>query len=246
MPSIPLATTQLRPALQLLNAVQGEIGLPLSASILSVDQSTVQLVYLMNALGSALAKFPLWPDLRTEWSITTTTDADYDLPVDWSVPLNGTTWDRSSQWPLIGPKTPTEWQLLKSGIGVAAPRYRFRFYGRQFHLHPAPVADLTIVQEYLSSNWVLGTNGSVANLGKPRISLDNDYILIDERLFIEGVKLSFLEAKGLDSSKAFRNFTDLLEAAWANTNAAPTLSLAPTSSSIFISEYNIPETGYGV
>jgi hypothetical protein len=200
----------------------------------------------MNALGSALAKFPLWPDLRTEWTITTTTDAAYDLPVDWSVPLNGTTWDRTSQWPLIGPKTPTEWQILKSGIGVAAPQYRFRFFGRQFHLHPAPGAGLTIVQEYLSSNWVLGTSGDAASIGKPRITLDNDYILLDERLFIEGVKLAFLEAKGLDSSKAFRNFTDLLEAAWANSNAAPVLSLVPVGRTMFISEYNIPETGYGV
>lgn len=245
MTSINLSTTRQRQANQLLNAVQGEIGLPLSPSILSTDQSTVQMLYLMNALGESLAKFPLWPDLRKEWAFTTTTDAAYDLPEDWSVPLNGTTWDRSSQWPLLGPKTPTEWQILKSGIGVAAPQYRFRFFNRQFNLHPAPSAGIEVVQEYLSSDWVLGVNGSVADVGKARITTDSDYVLLDERLFIEGTKLAFQEAKGLDSSKSFRNFSDMLEAAWANSNAAPVLSLTPTSRSIFLSEYNIPETGYG-
>lgn len=245
MTSITLSTTQQRPALQLLQAVQGEIGLPLSASIQSVDQTTVQMLYLMNALGTALAKFPLWPDLRTEWLITTTTDAAYDLPIDWSVPLHDTTWDRSGRWPLVGPKIPSEWQMLKSGIGIAAPQLRYRFYNRQLNLHPAPSAGTEIALEYLTSNWVLGSNGLVADIGKPRITLDTDYLLLDERLVIEGTKLAFLEAKGLDSSKTFRNFTDMLEAAWGNSNSAQTLSLAPCVDRWLLGEENIPEVGYG-
>lgn len=246
MPSIDLATTQLRTATQLLNAAQAELGLPQSSSVLAVDNTTVQMLALMNALGEALAKFPLWENLRKEFIVTTTTDSAYNLPVDWNVPLNGTTWDRTGRWPLLGPKTPTEWQYLKSGFGVAAPQYRYRYYNRQFNLFPAPIAGLEIVQEYLSTNWVLGVNGPVADIGKPRITLADDYILLDERMFIEGAKLSFLEAKGLDSSKAFRNFSDLLEAAWADSTGAPVLSMAPIPSNIFITEWNAPDTGYGI
>lgn len=245
MPSIDTSTTQLRNAKDLMNCVLGEIGLPRANSVLATDETTVQLLYLMNALGTDLAKFPLWAELRAEFLIVTTTATAYDLPVDWSVPLNGTSWDRTGRWPLLGPKTPTEWQYLQSGFGVAAPQYRFRFFNRQFNLFPAPVAGLTLAQEYLSSNWVLGGSGTTISTGKPRITTDTDYILLDERMFIEGCKLTFLEAKGLDSSKAFRNFTDMLEAAWANSNAAPVLSLAPIPANIFITEWNAPDTGYG-
>jgi hypothetical protein len=247
MPTITLSTTNLRTAKQLMNCVLGEIGLPLTNSVVSTDQTVIQLLYLMNALGENLAKFPLWADLRSEFLITTTTADAYDLPVDWNVPLNGTSWDRTGRWPLLGPKTPTEWQYLKSGFGVAAPQYRYRYYNRQFNLFPAPIEGLTLVQEYLSSSWVLGLDpsGLTASVGKPRITLDTDYILLDERMFIEGAKLAFLEAKGLDSSKAFRNFTDMMEAAWADSNGAPVLSMAPIPANIFITEWNAPDTGYG-
>jgi hypothetical protein len=245
MPSINTATTRLRPALLLMQTALGELGMPQPNSVLSTDPTAVQMLLLMNALGESLAKFPLWADLRSEWIITTTTADAYDLPDDWNVPLNGTTWDRTGRWPLLGPKTPTEWQYLKSGFGVAAPQYRYRFYNRQFNLFPAPIADLEIVQEYLSSSWVLGGAGPVISTGKPRITDDTDYILLDERMFIEGSKLAFLEAKGLDSSKAFRTFTDMMEAAWADSNAAPVLSLAPLPASLFITEWNAPDTGYG-
>lgn len=230
-----------------MNTVLGEVGMPLTNSILSTEGTTIQMLYLMNGLGENLAKFPLWADLRQEFLITTTTDTAYDLPTDWGVPLNGTAWDRSGRWPLLGPKTPVEWQYLQSGFGVAAPQYRWRLFGRQFNLFPAPIAGLTLVEEYLSSNWAVGVTapGTVASTGKPRFSADTDYCLLDERMMIEGSKLAFLEAKGLDSSKAFRNFTDMLEAAWANSNAAPTLSLAPIPTNQFITEWNAPDTGYG-
>jgi hypothetical protein len=245
MPSINTSTTQLRTALQLIQTALGEVGMPPPNSVLASDQTTVQMLYLMNALGESLSRLPLWADLRQEFLITTTTATAYDLPVDWGVPLNGTAWDRTGRWPLLGPKTPQEWQYLQSGFGVAAPQYRWRLFNRQFNVFPAPIAGLTLVEEYLSTNWVLGGSTTTISTGKPRISADNDYILLDERMFIEGSKLAFLEAKGLDSSKAFRNFCDMLEAAWANSNAAPTLSLAPIPASLFITEWNAPDTGYG-
>lgn len=244
-PSINTSTTQLRTAKVLMNTALGELGMPQTNSVLSQDKTTIQVLYLMNALGENLSKFPLWADLRQEFLITTTTADAYDLPVDWGVPLNGTAWDRTGRWPLLGPKTPTEWQYLKSGFGVAAPQYRWRLFNRQFNLFPAPIAGLTIVEEYLSSNWVVGGSTTIINTGKPRVTADTDYILLDERMFIEGIKLAFLEAKGLDSSKALQTFTDMLEAAWADSNAAPVLNLGPLPANIFITEWNAPDTGYG-
>jgi hypothetical protein len=240
------STTGRRTVLQLLNAVQGELALTQSGSVLATDMQTVQILALMNALGEDLSRLPLWAETQETWVITTTTAEQYELPSDWLVPLNGTSWDRTGRWPLLGPKTPTEWQYLKSGFGVAAPQYRFRFFGGYFNLFPAPVADLEIVHEYLSANWVLGLSGSgLADTGKRRITLDTDYILLDERMMIEGTKLRFLEEKGLDTNRAQEKFERMLEAAWANANGSPVLSLAPMPANIFITEWNAPDTGYG-
>lgn len=245
MPTVNPATTQKRTALELLNTVLGEVGMPLSASILSSDDTMTQLLYLANGLGSRVAQLPFWASLIETWEITTTTATEYDLPADWGVPTNGTAWDRSGRWPLIGPVGPIGWQYLKSGFGVAAPQYRYRFIDEQMVFFPAPIAGLTVVHEYQSTGWVLGLDGALATQRKPRITADSDYILLSEEMFICGVKLVWLEAKGLDSSKALVEFLQMLEAGWAASNGAPIVSFVPTPPNFLITQYNLPDTGYG-
>lgn len=245
MPTIDPNTTQKRTALELLQTILGELGLGQVGSILAGDDMTVQLLYLMNGLGSRLAKMPFWSELVEEWSITTTTAAEYDLPNDWGVPLAGTNWDRTARWPLVGPVTSAEWQVLKSGFGAAAPRFRFRFKEGQFCLHTNPEAGLTIVQEYLSTGWVLGLTGATATERKPRITADTDYVLLDEEMFICGVKLVWKEAKGLESSALLQDFKVMLEAAWGSSAGAPILSLAPPEVSMLLGYGNVPDTNYG-
>lgn len=249
-PDIVVATTRKRTALAIVQQAMGEIGMPRPTTLIGgANETAAQLLFLLNGLGEKLSRLPLWSETRAEWLLTTTTAEAYDLPSDWLVPLQGTTWDRSGRWPLLGPKVPTEWQYLKSGFGVAAPQYRYRFINGQFVLFPAPRADLTIAQEYLSANWVYGvspTVPTVANVPKFRVTADDDIPLLDDLMLITGLKLAFREAKGLDASKVQEEFEDMLEAAWANSNSAPTVSLTPIPTNIFITEWNAPDTGYGL
>jgi len=249
-PAIIVATTRKRTALAIAQQAMGEIGMPRPTTLSAgTDETSAQLLFLLNGLGEKLARLPLWAETRAEWSFTTTTAEAYDLPADWLVPLADTVWDRSGRWPLLGPKVPTEWQYLKSGFGVAAPQFRYRFFNGQFNLHPAPAAGKVIVQEYLSAAWVFGVSPTVpaqADVPKYRITADTDIPLFDDLLLITGLKLAFREAKGLDSSKVQEEFEDMIEAAWSNSTSAPTLSLTPGTSSQFLSEWNLPDTGYGV
>lgn len=248
-PAIVVASTRKRTALQIAQQAMGEIGMPRPTTLVSgASETGTQLLFLLNGIGEKLARLPLWSETRAEWLITTTTADSYDLPQDWLVPLVGTTWDRTGKWPLLGPKVPSEWQYLKSGFGVAAPQYRFRFMNGQFVLFPAPAAGLTLVHEYLSANWVYGLStptSTSADVAKPRITADSDYPLFDDLMLITALKLAFREAKGLDSSKVQEEFEDMMEAAWSNSVSAPTLSLTPIPTNIFISEWNAPDTGYG-
>lgn len=249
-PPIILSTTRKRSALEIARQAMGELGMPRPISLTAgLDETANQLIFLLNGLGERLSRLPLWAETRAEWSITTTTADAYDLPLDWLVPLTGTVWDRTNRWPLLGPKVPTEWQYLKSGFGVAAPQYRYRFFNGQFNIFPAPKAGLNIVQEYLSAAWLRGVNPSLitqADVPKFRITADSDIPIFDDLMLITGLKLAFREAKGLDASKVQEEFEDMLEAAWGNSVSAPVLSLTPTSSTMFLSEWNAPDTGYGV
>lgn len=245
MPIIDPVTTQRRPALVLMQTILGEVGMPQPGSILAGDDTTVQLLYLMNGFGARLSRMPFWSELVEEFNVTTTTDTEYDLPFDWGVPLAGTNWDRTARWPLVGPVTPAEWQVLKSGFGAAAPRFRFRFKDAQFCLHTTPEVGLTIVQEYLSTGWILGLSGATATVRKPRITLDTDYVLLDEEMFICGVKLLWKEAKGLDTAALVGDFKAMLDAAWGSSAGAPILSLAPSGVSMLLGYGNVPDTNFG-
>lgn len=245
MPTIDPANTQRRTALQLIQTAFGELGMPIPGSLSATDDLTVQMLYLSNGLGSRMARLPFWSELVEEFTVVTDGSQYYPLPLDWGVPSIGAIWDRTARWPLVGPVTPAEWQLLESGIGQAAPRYRFRYKDGQIWFHVAPEVGITIVQEYLSTGWVLGLSGSLATQRKPRISADSDYVLLDEEMFITGCKLMWLEAKGLDSSKALSEFSTMLEVGWSNSSGAPTLSLVPSQASILLGYANVPDTGYG-
>jgi hypothetical protein len=249
-PPIVVATTRRRNALQIVQQAMGEIGMPRPTTLAAgADETANQLLFLLNGLGERLARLPLWEATRAEWVITTTTATAYDLPEDWLVPLADTAWDRTGRWPLIGPKTPSEWQVLQSsGFGSAPTATRFRFFNGQFNLSEAPVAGQTYVYEYLSASWVIGlatVAATQADVRKYRISADTDYPLLDEQMLITGLKLAFREAKGMDSSKVQEEFEDMLEAAWANAISAKTLSLAADPQPAFLSLANIADSDYG-
>lgn len=247
MPTINPATTQRRTALVLLNTVLGEVGMPAISSVQSSDDTATQLLYLANGVASRVAQLPFWSELNETATWTTVANQTlYDLPADWGVPTVGTAWDRTARWPLVGPSPSTQWQVLQSGFGVAAPQFRFRFIGEQMELYPPNIpADRQIVHEYLSKGWALGLSGATATLRKPRITLDTDYVLLSEEMFITGTKAAWLNAKGLDSSNAVAAFNQMLEAGWAASNSAPILSFAPDPGNFFVTLANVPNTGFG-
>ena len=249
-PPIVLSTTRRRNALQIVQQAMGEIGMPRPTTLaVGADETANQLLFLLNGLGERLARLPLWEATRSEWTVVTTAATAYNLPEDWLVPLADTAWDRTGRWPLLGPKTPSEWQVLVSGIGGSPVSTRFRFFNGQFNLSQVPAIGSTFVYEYLSASWVLGlaTSASVqADVRKYRISADTDYLLLDEQMMVTGLKLVFREAKGLDSSKVQEEFEDMLEAAWTNAIAPKTLNLATETSNAFLSLANLPDGGYGV
>lgn len=102
-----------------------------------------------------------WPELQKQHLFKTISGvANYPLPLDYDRRINETLWNRSQNWPLIGPIDPILWQQYKSGFITTLPRQRFRVKGiqdNQFFIDPTPSdddGDQQMVYEYISETAI--------------------------------------------------------------------------------------------
>lgn len=146
--------------LTLLTDAANETGITPPTSVVgSSNLETKQLLSLVYREGEHLRMAYDWPQLTKEYTFSTTNGtAAYALPDDFERFANGTFWDRSHHWEMMGPISAIEWQQIKSGTATSAPRRRFRIKGAsdtRFYLDPTPTSTDTLVFEYISQNWIL-------------------------------------------------------------------------------------------
>ena len=242
----------MRTLLQIVQAAVDELGsINRPTTVVgSQDQQVQQILALANREGKELAAREGisggWPQLRKEHTITTVASQEnYDFPTDLQYFMNTTSWDRSQHWPLRGPISPQEWQILKSGvIGSTGPRRRFRIMAGQIYFDPAPeVSSDTFVIEYYSDTWCASSGGSAQRLW----ASDTDVPILPDDCFILGLQWRFRRAKGLDYAEEFNAYEAQVERDLGRTGMAPVLDIATPASGIrFLDENNIPDTGYGV
>lgn len=243
-----------RTLLQIIQTVCDELGninRP-STIIGSQDVQVQQLLALANREGKELAAREGisggWPQLRMEHTDTFDTGvANYPFPSDLQYFINTTSWDRAQKWPMRGPISPQEWQVLKSGtIGSLGPRRRFRIMAGEIYFDPTPeLGDNgnTFVLEYYSNAWCESTGGS------PQSSwaADNDEPRLPDDCFILGIKWRFRRAKGLDYDEEFSAYEDLVSRELGRSGMALVLDLGAESNTIrFLDESNLPDSGFGV
>ena len=231
------------PALQLIQQVAAELGLPRPDTIVaSSDVQVNQLVALSNAAGNELVLFYTWEQLIKEWTFTTVDGTpSYDLPTDWLYFTDQTQWDRTNHWPLLGPKTAQEWAWLKGGLLAAAPRMRYRVYQNQFWLWPVPgSSSFTLAMEYVIKDWVISAVPA-ADTPTDLIQLDGDVVQFHPWLFMKYLKLKFYELKGFDTTAPQTDFMRLFQSLSGKSKGAPKLSLAPHYPPLFIGPWSIPD-----
>ena len=195
--------------LDIIQKASAEMGLTQpNTAVSSTDTTAIQMVGLLNALGDELMTYN-WSVLHTEYTFQTEVGkASYDLPVDFLRIINQTEWNRSSSTPLVGPQTPAAWQQLQSGI-TSSIEYGFRIKGNKILVTPTPQAVETLALEYVSSNYVIdGTSGN----GKSFVTMDSDRFIFNDRLMINGLKMKFKEAQGLETQFAEYDYRNVLDA----------------------------------
>jgi len=210
-----MALTRTTTAANVLNRAAVEIGLdPATDPFATDDKSFLQLIALLNTAGEELATAYNWEFLVRSYQITTlsTDTGDYPLPADFLYMLPQTGWELSNQVPIGGPLSAQDWTYLQ-GANLASTTIYASFRQRQglFSIFPQPPPDgLDIRFEYQTKNWVLDADDPL--LEKDEVQKTGDLILFDKVLISRYLKVKFLEAKGLDSSKAQDDFVQMFSA----------------------------------
>lgn len=236
--------------LTLIQSACAELGIQQpSAVVTSTDPNVQQLLSLanregreMHALGTSIDG---WQMLRREWVFNVVGGQDtYALPVDASMLIPNTAWDRGMRWQLLGPATPQEWQILKSAIMPMGPRRRWRVFGGNLVLFPVPgpTDTNTLVFEYYSTNWCKSNSGTTQS----QFAADNDTYLIDDDTMVLGIIWRWRRKKGLEYSREYSDWMSAKDRAVASQAGMCDLSLSHSASSNpFITTANIPDTGFG-
>lgn len=239
-----------RTLLAIVQAACDELGIQRPTSVVSSnDEQVQQLLALANREGKELSARENWsggwPQLRKLHTITTVADqANYAFPDDLQYFINTTGWDRTQKWPLRGPVSPQEWQVLKSGtIGSTGPRTRFRIMAGEIYFDPAPEdSGDTIVLEYYSDTWCESSSGEAQRVW----ASDTDVPLLPDDCFILGLIWRYRRAKGLDYQEEFNSYEALVSREIGRAAMAPVVDLTePLSGVRFIDESNIPDSGFG-
>lgn len=202
------------------------VGIEPFAQVVTVNNSTtVTMDMLANQSGTVTLTFA---------------QNKYDLPSDWGWQIAETEWNRTTRWPLLGPKSAQEWQTYKGGIVSAGPRQRYRILGDKLCINPSPPNGETLAFEYITKGWVVGADGTY----KEKVTADTDTFVYSNSLMTTGLKAQWKASKGLDPSFDLAEFRWLLENEKATDKSAPVLSLAPQFGSILLSTNNIIDGNY--
>lgn len=160
--------------LSVVNDVAARTQIPVgefTSIIGNTDPLCRQLFALMKFGGQELASAYRWPELTKTYTFDLVDAQDrYALPVDLDTLIQQTIWNRDQSWPIRGPLTPSEWEVIKSGIAVSEPYNRYKVQGwgsGEFFIDPIPTsaeAGQTLAFQFQSVNWVRPATVWVAGL----------------------------------------------------------------------------------
>jgi len=200
-----------------------------------------QATYIASAPSGSTIPLSQPATVTATGSTFTLTKVKYSMPSDYDRIIDGTQWDKSKHWKMLGPETAQQWEWLISGYISTGPRVRFRIFGGYFQIWPALGTNEVLGFEYVSNGWAADSGGTA----KTSFTADTDTCIYPDRLMVLGLKLKYFSIKGFDTTDLRRDYETELSIAQANDSGSPTLSFAPRPSEVLIGWENIPDSGYG-
>lgn len=239
-------------ALDIINQVSLELGLNKVVTLFSPDSMETpranETLAALNAAGNELCLYYPWEQFHKEFVFTLEAGkSSYDLPPDWNYFIDQTQWDRTNNWPLLGPKSPAEWAWLKGGLTASFPRMRYRVMGTKLEVYPTPQSDTKydLAMEYVSENWSQhDPAGTVPDA--TMVIADGDKVWYHPWIMIKFTKLKWTQLKNFDTTAAGADFQRIWDSVRGKDVGAPVLSLTPQHAPVFIGAHSIPDGNWNV
>lgn len=201
-----------------------------------------------------LARAADWEALITEYVFSATGVSDYPLPPDYARMVGDTLWERTRYWALRGVMSPQQWQVYRSSIyGRATVERRWRIrvpsgagagtapvFSLDPHIGPNDTTS-TFVFEYVSKNWCRSATGQMQSAW----AADSDTSILDEYLIELGTRWRLLRRMGLAYDEEKDEYERKRDQAVARDGGTAVLGLVPSSRTVFVGPYNVPDTGFG-
>lgn len=218
-----------------------ELALAEPGSISNLQDDQVrQIVQIANRVGSDLAREFDWQMLVNTYAFTTEQGRmEYDLPTDWLRSVPSTTWDDGKRMPMYGALSPQSWAAYKAmSLGAGVDLF-YRVINGRIVLVADPPDNDQVQFEYISRYWVASAAGGYDD----RISRDDDQILFDYNLMLEGMLLRWRKTKGLPFDPM--DYARLLSQCKSQDVPGRAINLGRRFGNRLIDELNIPPTGFG-
>lgn len=218
----------------------------------SQDGNFIQLCEFLSVVGEDLLNEADWTHLRREALIATVAgQAVYPLPADVSNLVDGTTQNRSTFLPPVGPISGQLAQALKARLVGQTVSVLYRQRPGEIELLGSVPDGQTLALEYTSDLWVrdaasLAVDSAGVPVGtKSDPTQGGDLILFPPLLIVRALKVQWAQLKGFDTTTALAEYQKTMEAELGANLGGPTLSLSRRSDLRLIDASNAPDTGYG-
>lgn len=233
----------------IVNRTAVECGLNQVTDVFATEDSAfAQLTGLLTACVQELMEMYDWPILKRDYTLVT--DASdtgiYDLPDDFAYVIPQTEWDKTNDFPWVGPLSAQDWTYIIGRDLVSQTIYAsFRFTENALYIFPNdPVPDgHTLTFEYISRNVIQAA--SPPNTYKDEADEPSDVVLFPPNMIIRMLRMKYLDAKGFDTTKATNDFWLSFNSWKGKVNSAPRLNVGMARGYPYLSWRNIRDTGYG-
>lgn len=213
----------------------------------STNQAWVLLRDLLTSLIDDLQQEHDWTHLVREATFTTDgVKNEWTLPADFHELVPQTGWNRSTRFPLIGPLSSQQAQMLKARLPGVLLNVAFRIQGGVLSTPIVHPAGALVAFEYVSNYAVVAAGASAPSLVTP--GGNTDVLLFDEELLVLGLKLRWLEEKRFDTTATQARYDAKLEHCMNKNDPAPVLSLGGSGARAtdrMIDGRNVPEGNWG-
>lgn len=229
-------------ALQIAKQVASELGLPVPSELVtSQEQTSVQMLALMNSAGNELVTYYDWEFLiHTHTILSEAGKGSYPRPDNYQRQINQTIWDKNNRRPAFGPVSPQGWQVLTNALISVGPFVRYRVAGRNVEFLPVPKgAGLNYNYQYISNGWVQLYSDPEKFVGM--IESDNDMVQFDYWLMVKFLKLKLWQSKGLDTANLAADFNRVMDSATGQDHGAPVLGLSGGYKTPWLNMQNLPD-----